>query len=83
MKDCTYCKNAHTDERLTNDTDLSYMSIGDPDYEDGYRAYLRTGDNRPTALLVEKKNDLIWAYYPYFCPNCGRVLKENEKWRGK
>ena len=79
MKDCTYCKNAYTDESLNHDNDLSYFKIGEPDEE--YRAYLRTGDKRATALLVEKGNELKWAYYPNYCPNCGRELKENKRWQ--
>ena len=75
MKDCTFCRNAHTDAGLFPDTDLSYMAIGEAD--DGYCAYLRTGDCNYTALLVEHHNHLVWAFHPRYCPNCGRYLFEN------
>lgn len=75
MKDCYLCKNAHTDPTLSSDTDLSYMSVGECD--SGYRAFMRSGDARNTALLVEHGNELIWAYHPRYCPNCGRLLIEN------
>ena len=75
MCDCYVCKNAHTDPSLSPDDDLSYVSVGECD--DGYRAFIRTGDSRNTALIVEHGNKLIWAYHPLYCPNCGRCLIEN------
>lgn len=79
MKDCGLCRSAYTDEELRYDNDLSYIPIGLPN--DGYRAFIRSGDKKPTALLVEKGNDLVWVYKPKFCPNCGRELIENNKTR--
>lgn len=47
--------------------------------------FIRSGDNRPTALIVSKwDKDLgynidIALYEMNYCPNCGRKLIENEK----
>lgn len=53
------------------------------EHEKGYRALLRSGDGRPTAILFEKWTDGVgWTtighYQPKYCPNCGRELKEND-----
>lgn len=80
IKDCGMCVNAFTDPDLNSDNDLSYFTIGE--CEKGYRMLLRSGDGRPTTILVEKWIDgtgwiTIGDYQPRYCPNCGRELKEN------
>lgn len=80
IKACRMCFNAHTDPELNSDNDLSYIGIGE--CEKGFRMLLRSGDGRPTAILVEKWFDgtgwmTIGYYQPQYCPNCGRELKEN------
>ena len=82
LKSCGMCLNAYTDEELNSDNDLSYFTIGK--CEDGYRMLFRTGDGRPTGVVVEKWFESsgwhsIGFYQPKFCPNCGRELKENEQ----
>lgn len=78
MKDCDFCRNAYTDEELSHDNDLSYLTIGKCDTTKNIRAYLRSGDKKHTVLMVEEGHDLIWIYHPNFCPNCGRELTENK-----
>lgn len=78
-EDCDFCRNAHTCYLLAHDNDLSYKSIGKVD--DEYRLYLRTGNDRPTSLLFEHGNELVGFYRPKFCPECGRKLYENERFK--
>lgn len=80
MKVCGMCNNAFTDPELNSDNDLSYIGIGK--CEKGFKMFLRSGDGRPTAILVEKWFDAtgwrtIGDYQPKYCPNCGREPKEN------
>lgn len=80
--DCKMCTNAHTDSDLTSDNDLSYCGVGE--CEKSFRLMLRTGNGRPTGILVEHLDEgigwnTIGFYWPKFCPNCGRRLTENEK----
>lgn len=81
MKACYMCDNAYTNSELDSDDDLSYFSIGE--LSDGYRIFLRSGDGRPTVILFEKFiKETGWhfvaEYKPKYCPNCGRLLKEND-----
>ena len=86
--DCDFCRNTHTCEELDNDNDLSYRSCGTVDT--GFRMMFRTGDNRPTQLIIEQlritglnynalKWELVGAFTPNYCPFCGRPLIENMK----
>lgn len=88
VEGCDYCRNAHTCEELDNDNDLSYRSCGTVDT--GFRMMFRTGDNRPTQLIIEQlritglnynalKWELVGAFTPNYCPFCGRPLIENMK----
>lgn len=85
-RDCDFCKNAHTDDELHHDDDLSYIACGDVDK--GYRMLFRTGDNRPTKLIIEQFRpiginfdvpnwELVGEFTPNYCPFCGRPLFEN------
>lgn len=77
MTDCDFCRNAFTDGDLSHDNDLSYSPIGA--VEPSYRAFLRTGDRRKTAIMVEYGSELAFIYAPKYCPECGRHLLENER----
>lgn len=79
---CKMCLNAHVDPDLTSDNDFSFFGVGE--CERSYRLAFRTGDGRPTGILVECYDrgigwNTIGFYWPKFCPNCGRRLTENEK----
>lgn len=79
---CWFCDSAYTNPELQSDNDLSYMSIGE--CSRGYRLLFRSGSSRPTEILVEQWNEKagwhsIGYYWPRYCPNCGRELKENKE----
>lgn len=83
---CRMCVNAATEEELTPDDDLSYIGIGE--CEDGLRMMFRTGDGKPTEILVERFHEkhgwqTVGLYRPAYCPNCGRLLVENLKNGGR
>ena len=91
---CRFCLNAYSDPEgeLTPDNDLSYSTIGQSN--SGYRLMLGCGGREPLRILsgvwkqypvTSKSYDGIsgtWSdvavYYPKFCPECGRELKEFE-----
>ena len=78
---CHVCCNANVEPELTSDNDLSYISVGET--AKGYGLYIRSGDGKPTVLVVSKwKEDIgrnvdIGVYKMNFCPECGRRLIEN------
>jgi hypothetical protein len=75
---CKYCCNAYVEPALDIDNDLGYRSVGDS-VTDGYSMFIRSGDDKPTAIIVSHgSNDIIY-YKMRYCPNCGRYLFENEK----
>ena len=82
---CKYCNNAFVDDSLTDNNDLSYISIGH--IEKGYTLYFRSGDNRFTGIDIShffpgrQCSNTIGYYVPKYCPECGRYLKENEFYR--
>ncbi len=80
MTACRMCGNASTDPELRSDNDLCYIGVGT--FDKNRRMLFRTGDGRPTELLVEEWQvdqwRLIGYYRPLYCPNCGRRLIENE-----
>lgn len=83
-KSCRMCDNAATNPELNSDNDLSFSGIGE--CVDGYRIMLRSGDGRPTGIIFERWNEkagwsTIGHYLPKYCPNCGRELKENERFK--
>lgn len=88
VSDCDYCRNAYTCDELSHDNDLSYMGCGTTDRL--IRMMFRSGDKRPTQLIVEQlcitginhqrlEWQLIAALTPNYCPFCGRPLFENMK----
>lgn len=82
LKCCCFCNNAVVDPRLTPDNDLSYCPVGK--VADGYGLLFRSGDDRPTALVLEmwdkrlNRNLDIGLYVMKYCPECGRKLIENK-----
>lgn len=84
MEPCRMCDSAYTNPELTSDNDLSYFGIGE--CVSGYRLMLRSGDGKPTEIIVEAWNEkagwcTIGHYQPKYCPNCGRELRENERYK--
>ena len=82
MKFCKICFNATVDSSLKGKNDLHYYPLGIT--EDDYAIYFRSGGGQPTEILFEDKktrqlSHLVGRYAPNFCPNCGRMLKENNK----
>lgn len=83
---CKMCVNASVDGELNHDNDLSYIGIGS--CEKGLRLLFKTGDGKPTEILVERWDDkhgwqTVGFYRPAYCPNCGRPLVENLKNGGR
>lgn len=80
---CCACCNAVVEPELTSDNDLSYIGVGK--MFDGYSMFIRSGDNKPTALIVSKfdktvsRNIDIGIYKMKYCPECGRKLIENNQ----
>lgn len=80
---CKFCLNASVDDELTSDNDLSFLPVGK--VLEGYSIYIRSGSNKPTALVISawnktrQVNEDIGIYEMKYCPNCGRYLFENNK----
>lgn len=78
---CHVCCNATVEPELTSDNDLSYISVGET--TEGYGMHIRSGDGKPTVLIVSKweeslgRNIDVGIYKMKFCPECGRRLIEN------
>lgn len=84
-KDCAYCKNAFTDQRLDKHHDLSYLSVGVS--EKGFHSYICSSASYkpPVSIVVQEyRDDLrrnvdVVYYTPKYCPVCGRKITENER----
>lgn len=78
---CHCCCNACVEPELNHKNDLSYISVGKTDNEHGL--HIRSGDNKPTALIITKwdkninQNIDVGIYEMKYCPECGRKLIEN------
>lgn len=81
MKDpCRMCNNSKVDEDLNDNNDYSAHTIGIWN-DENLRLMLCSGGRKPTRIELEKWIDRIgWvtigAYYPKYCPNCGREILE-------
>lgn len=81
---CEMCYNARIsdDPELTDETDVSYFTIG---AIEKYRIMSGAGGGKPPRLLFEVWNEKygIWQtighYIPKYCPNCGRKITEYEE----
>lgn len=77
---CHMCDNARLNHELTDDNDYSSCTIGSYDKE--CRIMLSSGWGKPLRIEIERWNDKIgrWEdigiYYPKYCPECGREIKE-------
>jgi hypothetical protein len=84
---CRFCANNRTNpEWELYEDQVSYaMTIGK--FEKGYRLMLNKDPYRPLEIEVDKWNEKlnppIWqtigAYYPKFCPECGRKIDEYDR----
>lgn len=76
---CGYCNNAFVDDELSHDNDLSYHGIKLVD--NTFRVFFRSGDKRKVGFLFEAYDGgrfyRIGAFFPSYCPFCGRLLAEN------
>ena len=82
LKPCYMCDNGRLNEELTDDNDLSAFGIGDS--VNGFRMMYCSGDGKPPRIEVEEWDEKagwykIGVYYPKYCPNCGREIKEYER----
>ncbi len=79
MDACYMCDNARVNPELSSDGDLSYISLGT--FCASRRMFIRSGDDRPTEIVVEELSEGGWytigSYRPRYCPNWGRELVEN------
>lgn len=84
IHDCSYCKNAFTDHRLTSDNDLSYCSIGRCEKDMSAFICSAVAHRPPVQIIVQKyrkeirQNVDVFHYAPAYCPVCGRRIVENE-----
>ena len=92
--DCDFCKNAHTDLRLQVTgydgylSDSSSIGIGRGDRELNIVGYLNSSCNysAPVNITVmkyyeeDKQMHDVWRYVPKYCPECGRLIKENQRY---
>ena len=73
---CNCCLDKEVLIELTG-KDLGYVDIATKCQED-YRILMRSGDNKPTAIIFEvyknKKWNTVGIVYPDYCPICGRKL---------
>lgn len=77
---CRYCLNSSCDDELRPWNDLSYHTLL---FTSDARILMRSGDGRPTVIMMDKFYKGTWHDFGYvdikFCPFCGRELVENKK----
>ena len=80
---CYMCNNARLNDELDDDNDFGSFTIGNS--VERYRIMLSTGWGKPLRIEVHKWVGKVgrWCtvaiYYPKYCPNCGREIKEYEE----
>ena len=71
------CDNARINDDLSNDNDYSSYCLNSNKYA---KIMYSSGDGKPPRLEFEIWNNDHWSianiYYPKYCPNCGREIKE-------
>ena len=86
---CVFCLNARSDpdNELTDYNDASSFSIGK--HAETYHGFFNTGDHRNINIEVtrwnpqENQNETVFRYFPKFCPQCGRDLRNDYPEMGK
>lgn len=82
---CKYCLNSFVDDELDPNNDGSSFSVGKAANQ--HAIYLTTGGGGPTLIEILGWNEQLGQnvtlgnYAPKFCPECGRKLVENNKFR--
>ena len=77
------CDNAILNDDLDDDNDFGSFTIGEG--TDNHRIMLSTGYGKPLRIEVHEWNErarrwcTVAMYYPKYCPNCGREIKEYER----
>ena len=88
---CSYCLNATQCEDLDETNDFSSCGIGESVESRG--TWLMLDSSKVGGINIQARQ--VWLekdggdnyihcvakYYPKYCPECGRLLKENEKFR--
>lgn len=88
---CSYCFNATQCEDLDETNDFSSCGIGESDKN--RKTWLMLDSSKVGGVCIEarqywaekdggdNRNHCVARYCPKHCPECGRLLKENEKFR--
>ena len=80
---CNFCDNAFFNNELTDDNDFSSFTIGSSLSDN--RLMLSVGAGKPLRITSEHYDYEYrgWifnsAYYPKFCPECGRQIIEYQR----
>ena len=73
---CNCCLDSNVLFELTG-KDLGYIDIATK-CQENYRILMRSGDNKPTAIIFEVYTNEKWETVGfvnlYYCPICGRKL---------
>ena len=80
---CSYCYDHTIDPDLTEENDFSSIQIGNSAQH--IFMFISTGGTRSPRIDVWQRfpsdqyateNKLVGIYYPKYCPECGRKLRE-------
>ena len=80
---CRYCYDHTTDPELTEENDFSSIQIGNSAQH--ILMFISTGGTRSPRIDVWQRfpsdqytaeNKMVGIYYPKYCPECGRKLRE-------
>ena len=80
---CYMCDNARLNHELEDYNDFSSSTIGS--FSHDCRIMLSSGSGKPLRIEIARWNDKaqqwvdIGIYYPKFCPECGREIREYDK----
>lgn len=77
---CRWCSSCRTDHNLTNENDFHAGTVGMTTPK--YQIMIESGNNDAPRIEFNRWNesDQMWhtigAYYPKYCPECGRKITE-------